>query len=143
MGLNIDPVRPVFVPDVWPGVADLVAQAAAHWPQDRSTDDYLRACTDGSAQIWLISQEGKLRAVCITELVRFPRHLVGVIELLAGDGLEEWAPDLDRVLVEWARGHGCARLRTGGRKGLRKVAETLGYAEVAILLEKDLSDAGR
>jgi len=140
---SVDPVRPVFVPDVWPGIADLVAQAAGKWPKDRSSDDYLRACTDGSAQLWLISHDGKLRAVCITELVRFPQHLVGVIELLSGEGFEEWAPDLDRVLVEWARGHGCARLRTGGRKGLTKVAQRLGYSLRAVLLEKDLSDAGR
>lgn len=140
---SIDPVRPVFIPDVWLGLAELVSQAAEKWPKDRSTDDYLRACSDGSAQLWLISQEGNLRAVCITELVRFPQHLVGVIELLAGEGMEEWAPDLDRVLVEWARGHGCARLRTGGRKGLTKVTQRLGYELQAVLLEKDLSDAGR
>lgn len=140
---DIDPVPASVVPDVWPGVGDLVAKAAAEWPRDRSLEDYFTACRSGAAQLWFISSGGKLLAVCITELMRFPQHLVGVIELLAGEGIEEWAADLDRVLVEWARSQGCDRLRTGGRKGLKKVATTLGYSEVAILLEKDLSDAGR
>lgn len=131
------------VAEIWPGVRDLVARAAAKWPGDRSADDYLAACRCADAQLWLVSRAGELRAAVITQVLNFPQHRVAIVELMAGQGMDDWVADLDEALTRWAVAEGCARLRTGGRRGLTKAAQRLGYDCVAVVLEKDLSDAGR
>lgn len=131
------------VADIWPGVRSLVERAAAKWPCDRNADDYLADLRAADAQLWLVSQYGAMRAVVITKIVNFPQHRVAVVELMSGEGMDDWLGDLDAKLTEWAVAHGCAKLRSGGRRGLTKASAKLGYACVAVLLEKDLSDAGR
>lgn len=134
----IDGVPSGLVTAVWPGVVHLVEQAAAEWPGDRSADDYLAACRAAAAQLWLVSLAGKLRAVVITEILNFPQHRILIVELMAGEGMDEWIGDLDRMLTEGAREVGCARIRTGGRKGLVKAAVKLGYRQTGIVLEKGI-----
>lgn len=139
----IDGVPPHLVTALWPSVVHLVERACAEWPGDRSADDYMAACRASAAQLWMVSLAGKLRAVVITEILNFPQHRILVIELMAGEGMEEWVGELDKVMVEGGRNLGCARIRTGGRKGLTKAAVKLGYRQTAVVLEKDLGDGQR
>lgn len=51
--------------------------------------------------------------------------------LIGGERLSEWAPELLKVLIPWAKAEGCTTLSGSGRRGWDRVVRRFGGVRIA------------
>lgn len=137
--MDIMPVPADLVPAIWPSVLPLIERGVEASRGDRLAPDYFDICASGAAQLWLIGKDGAVTAICIAEMVQYPRRRVALVDLIAGDGLSEWLPLLDATVGAWGRARGASAIQTGGRPGWSRVTKQIGYRTIGIVIEKDLA----
>lgn len=82
-----------------------------------SLDDVLLKLQLAHWQLWVI---GDFQAVAVTEIMCRPQHSVLWSQFIAGDNVDEWLDDWERVQAEFARSQGCAAIEFSGRPGWKK-----------------------
>lgn len=137
--IDIQPVPANLVPAIWPSILPIVERGVAASRGDRLAPDYFDVCASGAAQLWLIGKDGAVAAICIAEMVQYPRRRVALVDLIAGDGLDDWLEQLDETVGAWGRAHGAVAIQTGGRPGWSRVTKSIGYRTIGIVIEKDLA----
>ena len=89
-------------------------------------------------QLWIAvdrSEPERIEAVCVTEIVSYPRERRCGLVFCAGDESGRWLHHLDAI-ADWARGQGCAALELQGRPGWeRRLPE---WKKTHVLLRKRL-----
>lgn len=68
-------------------------------------------------QLWVI---GDFQAVGVTEVQVRPLHNVLWVQFIAGDSVEDWLEDWEKVLEAFAKAHGCKAVEFNGRRGWHK-----------------------
>lgn len=68
-------------------------------------------------QLWVI---GDFEAVAVTELQVRPLHNVLWVQFIAGDNVDDWLGDWERVLEAFARANECKAVEFNGRRGWHK-----------------------
>lgn len=87
-------------------------------------------------QLWVI---GNFQAVAVTQIQVRPLHKVLWCQFIAGDNIEEWLDDWERVQAEFARANDCAAVEFSGRPGWRKFHNKYRkYRPVLTTYRKDL-----
>jgi hypothetical protein len=112
---------------VWPTVEPILQRAL-----DRSRGEYLSEDIYGyikrrEMQLWVAVNDGEIKAVCLTEIVSFPRLKVCRLVIAAGEGMRHWVKLGSETLKAWAKAQGCQEIRGGGRVGW---ARALGWKPI-------------
>jgi len=120
---------------LWPRIEPLVRRGLAYADGRYAPGDVLRALLARDMQLWLVVGGGTIEAVCVTEILRYPRQRRCNIFLCAGGGMRRWV-GLLRDIEGWAREQGCAAVELQGRPGWARVLKD--YRRTYILLRKEL-----
>jgi len=98
--------------------------------------DVLAALLAREMQLWLAvdATSGKTNAVCVTQIVNYPRERRCSLAFCAGKRPGLWLHHLDDI-AEWAKAHGCAALELQGRPGWEKLLPA-GWKRTHVLLRK-------
>ena len=76
-------------------------------------------------------------SVMVTEVIRYPALLSCRIWLAGGEYVE--LREIEKQVIEWARGIGCTRMELSGRRGwARKLAED--WNEVGVIMAKGIKN---
>ncbi len=127
-------VPAVQIPPLWPRIEPLVRRGLAHADGRYRPEDLLRGLLGRDMQLWLVAGDG-IEAVCITEIVRYPRQRRCNLFLCAGTGMRRWVP-LRETIERWARAQGCVAIELQGRPGWSRVLRD--YQQTHVLLRKEL-----
>ena len=123
----------------WPFVWKMVQSAL-----DRGGDglvgaeDILSKLLDRDLQLWVISVDGCMVASCCTEMLIWPRGKVLSAPIIAGERMDEWIAELDRLLCDFGKSNGCTHLQGHGRKGWKKTLNRLGWSDDIVEYQKRL-----
>lgn len=120
---------------LWPRVETLVRRGLAHADGRYAADDVLRALLARDMQLWLAAGERGIEAICVTEILRYPRQRRCNLFLCAGAGMRRWVRLLEPI-ERWARAQGCAAVELQGRPGWTRILKD--YRRTHILLRKEL-----
>lgn len=121
---------------VWPAIAPMLKRACERSDGRYAIEDVRAALHRREMQLWLAvaaDVDGAVEAVCVTELVRYPREKRCGIVFCAGREPQRWLHHLDAI-EKWARAHGCAALELQGRPGWERLLES--WDKTHVLLRK-------
>lgn len=120
---------------VWQRVVPLLRRVVKpHTGYD--LDAVLFALQTARMQLWVI---GDFQAVAVTEIQTRPLHNVLWCQFIAGDHIEDWLDDWERVQAEFARAHDCVAVEFSGRPGWRKFQDKYRkYKPVLTTYRKDV-----
>jgi hypothetical protein len=119
---------------VWPEIEELVIRGLEHcqgcyWPED------VKAALIRRDMQLHVAQSDRIEAICITELVNYPRRKLCNLFLLAGENMARWV-HYQSEIVAWARSVGCDGMEVHhGRAGWGK--RLPGWAQ-SVTLRRDL-----
>jgi len=135
---NIFPVPAHLIVDVWREVEPFIKKANSHSLGESDEIDYLCSLVKGAYQLWMIRDENELKAVCVTEILVYPKMSKLLIGQLCGEGMNEWLDNLISTLETFAKNNGCSYLEARGRKGWIKAAEHLNFKPTYQIISKEL-----
>lgn len=128
-------------PDVnqwWERVEPYIESALEHGIGEYLPEDIRVGCVERKMQLWVIWDKG-IRAVVVTQILRYPRKSILLGLLIAGEGFKEWSPMLDEMLEKFGQEKGCHYIELFGRKGWSKVLPKLNYRETVRMYTKDIT----
>ena len=130
-------VPPLAVIHEWPRVAPLIRSALERGEGSYVEGDVALCCISGIWQLWIVERDGAVAALCVSEIVKFPRKKKCLLRYLAGDwpAIEAHIPGIEH----WAREQGCDVLEGYARKGwVRRMPD---WTEHYVIMQKELADA--
>jgi hypothetical protein len=127
-------IPPERIDEVWPHVAGWIAKAVG-----KGGDWTVEAIRGGLAReeclLWIL-WDGRLHAVCVTELLLIPKGKICRIVACGGDQVIPW--QLAFAPIEnYAIAEGCVAMRIEGRTGWQRVFPD--YTLAWVCLEKGLN----
>ena len=127
-------VLSIEVDEMWPAIEPLVRAGLEFGDGRWAPEDIRAALTEGAQQLWIDGDP--MRAICVTEIIRYPQQRRCNIFLLAGQDLDAWIWQLS-ILEAWAREKGCKAMELHGRPGWERILP--GYDRTAVVLRKELA----
>lgn len=134
MTLRIHDIPNGNVSDFWPLVSPLLERAVKHHPH-MELSDLLQLIMGNFAQLIVALEGVEIVAAAVMERLRYPRHTVGNILMLAGKP-GTMGPRLDAItehLERWAKSRGCDRIALIGLPGLTKVVKRHGGQSIKLI----------
>jgi len=134
MSMFIHEVPIEMAADFWPLVSPLLERAVEHNPH-LDMADTLQILMSGFAQLIVCIEGGEITVAAVMERVRYPKHVVGNIMLLAGRH-GTYGRKLDTIterLVRWAKARGCDRIALTGLPGLTRVVKRHGGQSIQLI----------
>lgn len=123
---------------VWGEVSPLVVAAISRSPRVVDESDILSAIMSRDMQLWVAEDSQDIKAVCVTQIIQWPRRKGAVLYLCAGKGMAEWI-DFLPVIESWAIFNGCDFIEASGRAGWEKVLKS--WKKSSVTFEKELGHA--
>jgi len=123
-----------FLPKIWPKVHDILKSAVDQNDGFVMIDVYY-AILNGTMQLWIATDNDKIKGVGVTQLVTYPQKLTCLLLFTAGIDFDHWRhllTDMER----WATLQGCKDLEFYGRRGWLK--KDLDYTPQTVLFRKIL-----
>ena len=118
----------------WPRVASLVRQALKRGEGSYGEADVAMACMSGAWKLWMVENGFNVTAICITQIIEFPRQRKCLLRYLAGT-MEAIEPHIP-VIEDYARREGCQVLEGYARKGwARRMPD---WTQKNVVMQKDL-----
>lgn len=106
---------------VWPHVHPHVAACFDKLGEYRyEPEDILDAIRERDMQLWVAIDGNEVKAILITQLVRYPRVMECELFLWSGERTPDWEDHLARI-EQWAREQGCHYMSSLSRPGTAKV----------------------
>ena len=121
---------------VWNKIEGLVDKVIPYTYGRMLTVDVLHNLIINHYHLWIIEKEDTIKAIAITEFMKYPRKTVLLINFISGDKLSEWIEELDRVLVKFSKETGCDFLEACGRAGWERKVTRLGWKKKFTIVEK-------
>ena len=84
------------------------------------------------AQLWCVPDT----AYFVTRIITYPTCKAVRTVLVAGEKLDEWMEEYDRLVTEFGTYHGCDRHECAGRMGWVKKLKRLGFGDPFVTLTK-------
>ena len=119
-------IKPWEVRSVWPVVEAELARVLVD-SYHQSTDEWMRACAEDRAQLWMGEKFSALTEVREGE----PRILH--VTALAGEGMAEWLDDLVAAWRSFAAEVGCKMMVATGRLGWKREFKRHGFTVTRIV----------
>ena len=124
------------VTKVWDKIENLVDKVIPYTYGRMITADVLHNLIINHYHLWIIEKEDTIKAIAITEFMKYPRKTVLLINFISGDKLSEWVEELDRVLVKFSKETGCDFLEACGRAGWERKIARLGWKKKFTIVER-------
>jgi|8_EtaG_2_1085327.scaffolds.fasta_scaffold111366_2 hypothetical protein len=128
------------VTNVWDKIEELVDKVIPYTYGRMIAADVLHNLIINHYHLWIIEKEDTIKAIAITEFMKYPRKTVLLINFISGDKLSEWIEELDRVLVKFSKETGCDFLEACGRIGWERKVTRLGWKKKFTIVEKHYDD---
>ena len=127
-------IAPASLGTVWadalPWVETAMDRGGRFEPED------IRSRVENSQmQLWIARDAGGVSAVCVTEILEYPRCRVFSIVILTGRERENWIDQMDALKAQ-GRQWGCNRIEAWARPGWKRVLTD--WRHTHSLLEADL-----
>jgi len=124
------------VTNVWDKIEELVDKVIPYTYGRMIAADVLHNLIINHYHLWIIEKEDTIKAIAITEFMKYPRKTVLLINFISGDKLSEWIEELDRVLVKFSKETGCDFLEACGRAGWERKIARLGWKKKFTIVER-------
>lgn len=124
------------VTKVWDKIEELVDKVIPYTYGRMIAADVLHNLIINHYHLWIIEKEDTIKAIAITEFMKYPRKTVLLINFISGDKLSEWIEELDRVLVKFSKETGCDFLEACGRAGWERKVKHIGWHKKFTIVEK-------
>lgn len=113
--MNVAQVPAEYADKVWPMVAPFIASALAHSAGHLRTEDVFNEIVTGHRQLWIASDDGPIRAVCVTKIASYPSTRALFVQESAGslEAVQSFWPHL----LDFAKKWGCETVCFYGRRG--------------------------
>lgn len=108
--------------ECWPEIEHYVQSFIDKAKEHRfETSDILRSIIDRDRQLWIVTDDGALTTVVITEIINYPRCRECNVFMVSGNmtTLDQWRDIVEKV-VEWAAESGCHYVSSMARRGSMK-----------------------
>ena len=128
------------VTNVWNKIEELVDKVIPYTYGRMIAADVSHNLIINHYHLWIIEKEDTIKAIAITEFMKYPRKTVLLINFISGDKLSEWIEELDRVLVKFSKETGCDFLEACGRTGWERKVTRLGWKKKFTIVEKHYDD---
>lgn len=120
--------------EVWSEVRPWVVQALKRGYGRYLDSDILEAILSRNMQLWIAREGDGLLAVCVTEIIRYPRKSFARVMIGTGRERQKWQ-DFVSIIEDWAKAQGCAGLEMQARCGWERIHT--GYKKSHVFLEKE------
>lgn len=137
MSANWAGLTPEVAQDHWPEIESILEPAMRKNRSDFRPEDILLGVKEKRYQLWVVFDD-RIRAVVVTEILKFPVRKVCFVLVLAGRDLNEWIHLLEAVLMPWSKAEGCVKIRGLPRKGLGPILSARGWKTTRLVMERDL-----
>lgn len=133
-------IRVPQVNEMWHIVLPFIKRALERGHGEYEAEDIYFAIIKGEMQLWAVygAEISRLSAICVTEVIQFPKKKMASVVLISGEGIHDWMHLLPEVIEEWAREKGCEEIRVNGRAGWLKALAVYGYSKRYITVGKKL-----
>lgn len=113
--MNIARVPSQHTDRIWPMVGPFIASALAHSAGHMRPEDVRQEIAQDRRQLWIASEGGPIRAVCVTKIAQYPSTRALWVQESAGtlEAVQHFYPHL----VEFAKQWGCETVCFMGRRG--------------------------
>lgn len=134
MTVDILPVSPQHVRNVWPLAEKYVTDALAFGAGCFEASDICDLCEKGSMQLWLGTKGDDVLAAVVTEITDYPRKRVVSVPFIGGRSMRSWFRKMLYEIEAWSKEMGCVAMQGGARRGWGKLAK---MKETGVVLFKD------
>lgn len=136
--LNLVEVDVNDLPRFWDMLEPLVINACEHSGGAFSPKIVLEGVYHGAMKMLALVEDGQAHSIMVLQVNQMPTGLRFLsILLVGGRDMDAWLP-FEPELDDLARAHGCAMVRTIGRKGLAKKLPHWRMSQ--IVLERSVTD---
>lgn len=123
------------IPQVWPGVAEMI-DAAYKSADEIMPRDILDELCSGHRQLWVVwSEEKEILAAVLTRIVQLRSCRAMQINACGGVQVERWA-HLVALIHAHAKAEGCRKVTIEGRPGWERLFRD--YKRTRVILELEL-----
>ena len=136
--LEFASVPPDQVELVWPTLGPIIERTFIRAEGDAGgATEMLRKILSGEWKLWAIVRNGETQAglVFSVQQAGFDRKVW--VHMLAGVNMQEWAVELQQLLLDFRVLVGASSIKASCRPGLAKFLKSLGWKRKAILMELD------
>jgi hypothetical protein len=121
---------------VWPHFLPMVERALRHGQGDAMAPcDVFGKIKSGDWILWIAHEGEDVMAGVVIEVSQFPRKKVVFVVMLVGSRWDEWADDLEKVLLEFKELNHADCIETSCRDGLVKKLGKRGWGRKATIME--------
>ena len=106
---------------VWPQIEPMIVRALRHGQGDGSTPEYVyKALLEDETVLWVIHDDEDIRAMAVLSITLHPQGKKLNVELLAGEGIDDWGDELETLLMDFRDLLGAYCIEASCRRGLAK-----------------------
>ena len=139
--MDITIVPPENTEEVWPVVEPMIKSALALLNGRYSSVDIFIAIKSGEQTLWVaFDEDKKVKGCCTVEIVQYPGMKCCNINVIAGEGVNDWLEDSFKLISKYAKEYGCERMEGMGRPGWIKPLKKLGWVSTAMKFDFLLTD---
>jgi hypothetical protein len=115
------------------------------WPAlemvgEMTIGDVRARVASGTAQIWVVQEDGIDLAVALTEMVDYPRLSALRVIAIGGADMASWQGELYDSMVRFCQQEKLRRIEMVCRPGLEKIMKPLGFEKKLICMLKEVPD---
>jgi len=129
------PVPSDKVERIWTKVVPQIAKACLSSRGRYQSSDIKKFLLARKCQLWVAAEGKEILAVCVTEIVNYPRKKYVRVMILTGEQKEKWLMEYKNGIEGWAREVGCDGVESLARKGWSKIFKD--YDMTHVMLEKE------
>lgn len=132
----ISQVPPHLVDDVFDKMAGPIKKGLSRGQGDGTTEIEMRlAIKAGEMKMWAVHNDEQVSAAMVLSVTQHSTGRKMFVELLAGTGIDEWAADLEALLMDYQKLVGAMCIEASCRRGLAKYLGKRGWRTKAIIME--------
>ena len=135
------PVPKAYVASIWGDVVRVLQRSV-----DTSKGKFdTQSVYDGIMQdvyiLWVVLDEEEIVAAITSRIIKYSDTRQGMaMDWIGGSRMPEWLPNVQRVMVKYARDNGCTHLEGFGRKAWGRVLARYGWEPEYVAYKMELSD---
>ncbi len=101
-----------------------------------TVDSIIKAIKDRDMQLWIVKEDEKISAVCVTEILITPLCRILGIVALAGGNHKQWKDLLEQTLTDYAKEKACKYIEIQGRRGWNRILNN--FKQISVVLRKEV-----
>lgn len=137
----ISAITPNMIPLVWHTVAPMIQMAVEYSHGELDLEDILARLTNNEMLLLTVSEGDLIIAALTIEKRDFAsgKNILNVTTA-GGADLHLWMDQLDPIIDELAREHGCTEIYIVGRPGWMRLLKGIGYEKIHTVVSKKVGE---